>query len=109
MNFSEYQKSAAKTAIYPMRCTLNGLMYTTLGLVGEGGELANKVKKMYRDNLTVDDFQEFVKKELGDVLWYVSETASQLGLDLDEIAAANIAKLSSRQKRGVIGGSGDDR
>ena len=109
MNFSDYQKAAAKTAIYPQRLEVVGLMYTALGLAGESGELANKIKKMLRDNLAKEDIREFAKKELGDILWYIAETANQLGLDLDEIAEANVAKLASRKDRGALGGSGDNR
>ena len=109
MNFSDYQKAAAQTAIYPQRGEVVGLMYTALGFAGEGGELANKIKKMLRDGLPVEGIQDFAKKELGDMLWYVAETASQLDLDLNEIAEANVDKLFSRKDRGVLGGSGDDR
>lgn len=76
MHFNEYQNAAAKTASYPQRGTVVGLMYTALGRTGEGGELANKIKKMFRDGLSVEDVRDFVKKELGDWLRYVAETAS---------------------------------
>lgn len=96
MNFDEYQKRASSTAFYPRR--LSNLEYPTLGLVGEAGEVANIVKKIQRDlngNLT-DEVREKLKDELGDVLWYVSACADELGLSLKEIAEHNIKKLSKR-------------
>jgi len=103
MTFNEYQEKASKTAIYPEQFKL---VYPALGLAGEAGEVAEKVKKLIRDGtLQVED----LKKELGDVLWYVSAPASDLNIDLDDVAATNVAKLQSRSARGVIGGSGDNR
>jgi len=103
MTFNEYQEKASKTAIYPEQFKL---VYPALGLAGEAGEVAEKVKKLIRDGtLQVED----LKKELGDVLWYVSALASDLNIDLDDVAATNVAKLQSRSARGVIGGSGDNR
>jgi NTP pyrophosphatase (non-canonical NTP hydrolase) len=75
-------------------------------LTGEAGEVAEKVKKMVRDG-TLDT--EGLKKELGDVLWYLAALASDLGVTLEEVAAGNVTKLRSRAERGVIGGSGDNR
>jgi len=103
MRFNEYQEEASKTAIYPEQYKI---VYPALGLAGEAGEVAEKVKKHIRDGvLNVDD----LKKELGDVLWYLAAIASDLGLNLDEIAEANLQKLRSRQARGVISGNGDNR
>ena len=103
MRFNEYQEEASKTAIYPEQYKI---VYPTLGLAGEAGEVAEKVKKHIRDGvLNVDD----LKKELGDVLWYLAAIASDLGLNLDEVAEANLQKLRSRQARGVISGNGDNR
>lgn len=109
MNFEEYQKESRKTALYPD----NGKnwIYPVLGLAGEAGEVADKMKKVMRDdgNIVSEEKRTEVKKELGDVLWYVSQIASELGLSLDEIAQGNIEKLFSRLERGKISGSGDNR
>lgn len=103
MRFYEYQEEASKTAIYPEQYKI---VYPALGLAGEAGEVAEKVKKHIRDGvLNVED----LKKELGDVLWYLAAIASDLGLNLDDVADANLEKLRSRQARGVIGGNGDNR
>jgi len=103
MTFNEYQEEPKKTAIYP---TEYRLVYPALGLTGEAGEVAEKVKKMVRDGKLDTDG---LKKELGDVLWYLAALASDLGVTLEEVAAGNVAKLRSRAERGVIGGSGDNR
>ena len=107
MNF--YQDSARKTAAYPD--VGSNPIYPTLGLTGEAGEVADKVKKVIRDRGGVFDAEarEAIKLELGDVLWYVAQLASELGYDLNEVADANLQKLSSRAARGRIGGSGDQR
>lgn len=103
MTFNEYQEKASKTAIYPEQFKL---IYPALGLAGEAGEVAEKVKKLIRDgSLQIED----LKKELGDVLWYLSAIASDLQINLDDIASTNISKVESRMERGVIGGSGDNR
>ncbi len=109
MKLSEYQQKARVTALYPN--ANNNPYYPALGLGGEVGEVLNKIKKIMRDHDGVinDEHRKDLKKELGDVLWYVAATASELGLDLDEVAQANIDKLYSRKERGVLGGSGDDR
>lgn len=85
--------------------------YPALGLVGEAGEIANKLKKVIRDKSGVlsDGVRESVSDELGDVLWYVAQLATEMGTDLDTIAQRNIDKLASRKERGVITGSGDNR
>lgn len=108
MNISEYQKQAREFAIYPDQWMI---LYPTLGLAGESGEVADKVKKVYRDKGGLFDYEQQaeIAKELGDVLWYVANLASDLGLDLGEIAEMNINKLASRKTRGVLGGSGDNR
>lgn len=106
MNINTYQQQASETAIYN-----NKLIYPTLGLAGEAGEIANKVKKVLRDNS--GELQESVRQdlisELGDVLWYVAALATDLKTELSEVASRNIEKLNSRKNRGVIGGSGDNR
>ena len=102
--FDEYQEAASKTAIYPSQFKV---MYPTLGLVGEIGEFSNKLKKVYRDS-TIIDIDDALK-ELGDVLWYLSAIANDLGLSLGHVATQNLRKLRDRAERGVIGGSGDNR
>ncbi|OIO32652.1 MAG: hypothetical protein COZ49_00330 [Candidatus Yonathbacteria bacterium CG_4_10_14_3_um_filter_47_65] len=109
MDFSKYQKESRKTALYP---DVGGnYIYPTLGLVGEAGEVAEKIKKVIRDDggEVSPEKREEIKKELGDVLWYVAQVASELGLELDDIARKNIEKLFSRKERGMLGGSGDNR
>jgi len=108
MDFISYQKAARSTAIYPNQYRI---MYPALGLCGESGEVAEKVKKLFRDSngvLTTEKRQE-LKKEIGDVLWYCANLAADLDLELNEIATANIEKLQSRKERGVLKGSGDNR
>ena len=113
MNFKEYQKKSRVTAGYPNKD--NNFIYPTLGLVGEAGEVADKVKKHIRDDDIktpgeLSDAQKIeLMKELGDVLWYISQLTSELGGDLEEIAQMNIDKLYSRMERNKIGGSGDNR
>jgi len=101
MNFTEYQTEASQTALYPRR--LDNLEYPTLGLAGEAGEVANIVKKIQRDHggVITDDIRAKLTDELGDVLWYISVCADELGLTLDEIAEFNVRKLSKRHNRGV--------
>ena len=108
LTFDDYQKEAKKTAIYPKSV---GVMYPALGLTGEAGEVANKVKKIVRDGYANSpaDWREQVSHELGDVLWYCAALASDLGLSLGRIAKENVNKLSGRQQRGTLGGSGDNR
>ena len=109
MEMNSYQDAARKTAAYPD--VGSNPIYPTLGLTGEAGEVADKVKKVIRDRGGVFDADtcEAIKLELGDVLWYVAQLASELGYDLNEVADANLQKLSSRAARGRIGGSGDQR
>ncbi|MCP9772626.1 nucleoside triphosphate pyrophosphohydrolase family protein [Synechococcus sp. Tobar12-5m-g] len=109
MDLNQYQGQARLTARYPLVGA--NPIYPTLGLCGEAGEVADKVKKVLRDRGGVFDVEvlEGLKLELGDVLWYVAQLASELGFDLNEIAAANLAKLASRAERNMIGGSGDQR
>ena len=109
MTFSEYQKESRKTALYPDKD--HNFVYPTLGLAGESGEVSEKIKKVIRDKGGVIDEsdREALAKELGDVLWYVSQIATEVGLELDRIANLNIEKLASRLERGVLHGSGDNR
>lgn len=109
MKFDEYQVMTRKTAVYPGHgmLTNQSLMYLGLGLNGEAGEIADIIKKIVRDGNLIDI--EAIGKELGDVLWYVAQAADLLGLSLSDVATGNIRKLRSRQERGVLAGSGDDR
>jgi len=109
MDFNKYQDLAIKTAIYPN--IGNNYAYPVLGLCSEAGEVADKIKKVIRDNNGVIDenTREGIKKELGDVLWYAAIVAKELKLDLEEIAVLNIEKLFSRMERGKLSGSGDNR
>lgn len=111
MDFAHYQQQAKETAVYPGAGTTPGLAYVTLGLTGEAGEVANKVKKIMRDHYgeLTGPRAAAIAEELGDVLWYVAMAATELGADLGEIAALNAAKLESRALRGQIRGEGDSR
>ena len=106
--FKDYQAAAANTAIYPSAVRV---IYPALGLAGEAGEVANKVKKIYRDNRgSVDKTRrQHIARELGDVLWYVAAMCTDLELDMGMVARKNIAILASRHERGVIQGDGDER
>ncbi len=111
MDFSEYQALARKTVVYAQVSGISLLAYVTMGLAGEAGEVANKVKKIYRDDdglLTLSRRAEIVK-EIGGTLWYVSQLCSELNLSLDEVAQANLSLLADRHERGVISGDGDNR
>lgn len=103
MVMNDYQKQAFTTATEECK----NIFYMTMGMTGEAGEIANKVKKVMRDGKQLD--LEDIKHELGDVLWYVASFATVLGIDLEEVAQENLDKLKSRKERGVIGGSGDNR
>lgn len=109
MDFTAYQSSSRKTAIYPDLG--KNIVYPTLGLVGEAGEVAEKIKKILRDKGGVVDEATKIElqKELGDVLWYLAQLSSELGLQLDEVAIKNIEKLQSRQQRHQLHGDGDNR
>ena len=108
LQFNEYCKAAATTDRYPNEC--KPWVYA-LGLTGEAGELADKIKKVYRDKCGVfkQEEREAIAKELGDVLWYLTRLGATLGFSLEQIAEMNIEKLADRAKRGKIGGSGDER
>jgi NTP pyrophosphatase (non-canonical NTP hydrolase) len=108
IELSEYQSLSRRTAEYPRSAWL---AYPALGLAGEAGEVAEHAKNAIRDDGgdVNDERRAAMGKELGDVLWYVAQLASELGLDLDELAQENLDKLLSRQRRGVISGSGDER
>lgn len=109
MQFNEYQKKSRMTAQYPQLG--KNFIYPTLGLTGEAGEVAEKIKKILRDKsgLVDESAREGIKKELGDVLWYAAQLATELGLSLEEIADGNMKKLADRLERRKIGGDGDER
>jgi NTP pyrophosphatase (non-canonical NTP hydrolase) len=113
MQFSDYQTQSRVTAAYPD--LNNNFIYPTLGLVGEAGELAEKVKKLMRDKAmftpadVTDEVKAEVLKELGDVLWYTAQLATEFGVNLDQVAEQNMEKLKSRMERGKITGDGDNR
>lgn len=110
MTFDEYQEQSRKTAIYPKNGQ-EGIYFLVMGLCGEAGEVAEKVKKVMRDDQGCFNRQsrESVFRELGDLLWYASQLATELDFRLDDVADANLAKLQSRKERGTLKGSGDGR
>lgn len=109
MDFRDYQVRSSQFAIYP-NCGYNPI-YPTLGLCGESGEVAEKVKKVLRDNNGVFDgnAKTAITLELGDVLWYAAQLANELGINLNEAAANNLDKLANRKRKNTLSGSGDDR
>lgn len=109
LTFQEYEERARTTAQYP--AVGKNIIYPTLGLNGEAGEVAEKVKKMIRDRDGVLDIatEQAIAKEIGDVLWYCAMLAHEIGIPLEFIATMNLNKLADRKKRDAIGGSGDDR
>jgi NTP pyrophosphatase (non-canonical NTP hydrolase) len=107
--FSTYQRESRKTwGVIPMN---HPIVYPTLGLVNEAGELAGKIKKIFRDKEGVigEEDRQALKHELGDVLWYLTQICTELGLTLEDVAEANLEKLFSRLERGRIRGEGDNR
>lgn len=127
LTFDEYQKFCRTTAVYPpvylhrAVVTQNqidedvsrklGFVYPMLGLAGECGEVAEKLKKVIRDynGIITDEYLEKITKELGDILWYVSSVSSELHISLSRVIDLNVEKLSSRKDRDAVHGSGDDR
>jgi NTP pyrophosphatase (non-canonical NTP hydrolase) len=108
MNLNEYQKKANETAIYAPKWVV---VYPALGLASEAGEVAGKVKKFIRDDRgKFTDARRFqIRDELGDVLWYLTALAGDLGFDLEDIAKRNLHKLEKRQAENKIKGDGDNR
>ena len=108
MKISEYAEAAAETAIYSHT---HAILYPALGMAGEAGEVANKVKKIIRDgvNKQPDDWREQIAAEIGDVLWYCAALARDINIPLATIAAQNRDKLRARKEKGTLGGSGDKR
>lgn len=107
-NVNEYQVAVEKFAVYPKKL---GLIYLALGLASEAGEVADKIKKVIRDKGGVYDEEEklAILREVGDVVWYATILASEIGVDMSDVLTQNYNKLAFRQKRGMIGGSGDNR
>ena len=108
VDFNSYQRSAVTTAIYPDQ---HKITYPALGMAGEAGEVANKVKKLIRDgpDKRPDTWREDIASEIGDVLWYCAALADDLNLTFGMIASQNLAKLQKRKDKGTLGGSGDTR
>jgi NTP pyrophosphatase (non-canonical NTP hydrolase) len=108
MTFKDYQEKALTTAVYPQKYAV---IYPSLKLCEEAGEVAGKLGKCMRDagDPESDAFLNAMKKEIGDVLWYLAALSGDFGFCLDDVAETNIKKLASRQKRGTLHGSGDDR
>ena len=109
MTFEEYQNKSRKTAIYPN--IGENFIYPVLGLTGEAGEVAEKIKKVLRDKngIISEETRVELKKELGDVLWNLSQLDSELKISLDDVAEFNIEKLYSRMERSKLSGEGDNR
>jgi len=111
LEMNEYQRIARQTAIYK-----DPVVYPALGLSGESGEVAEKIKKLIRDKGGInglqsieDEDRDAVAKEIGDVLWYCANLAQDIGYTLEDVAKINIGKLAKRKEEGKLGGSGDDR
>ena len=113
MSLDKYQKRAAEFDLFETTVDLKspGFLEKVLGLAGEAGEAADKVKKVIRDKggYASDEDRQAIAKELGDVLWYLANVARYLNIPLSEIAEDNIDKLSNRKKRNKLHGEGDDR
>jgi NTP pyrophosphatase (non-canonical NTP hydrolase) len=107
--YGSYQEQSRKT--YSEIATNDPIVYPTLGLVNEAGEFAGKIKKIFRDKDGVisDQDRDALKSELGDVLWYLTQICTNLGITLEEVAEANLDKLFSRLERNQIQGDGDNR
>jgi NTP pyrophosphatase (non-canonical NTP hydrolase) len=110
ITFEDYQRGAMTTAVYPGKGEGNWI-YPALGLAGESGEICEKIKKCIRDDggKMTDERKQLIKKELGDVLWYVAAMCTELGFNLQDVAGDNLAKLSKRKETGKLHGSGDLR
>jgi NTP pyrophosphatase (non-canonical NTP hydrolase) len=109
LNFNEYQIEASKTAIYPN--VGNNISYPALGLSGETGEVAEKVKKIYRDKngIVSEEDKIAIAKELGDVLWYINAICGEIGFPLEIVAEMNLEKLNKRRETNTVNGNGDNR
>lgn len=113
MNFDEYQEKTALTDVgtSAQDCINPGWLYYVLGIAGEAGEFAEKIKKLFRDKKGVidEEFIQQVKKEQGDILWYMGRFNSHMGISFNDVAEENLRKLLSRMERGTLHGDGDDR
>lgn len=109
MHFNKYQKFVKSHSFYPNKGS--NFVYPALGIAGEGGEVCDKIKKILRDEngKMSKDSKKFIKKELGDVLFYLTAEANELGLSMQEVVDSNIEKIIGRRKRGTLHGSGDER
>lgn len=111
MDFDEYETLAKSTATYEGKQAEYQLMYLTIGIAGETGEIAEKVKKILRndDGVISEEMREALKHEVGDVLWYLSQFSRLLGFSVSEAAEANLKKIADRRARNVIKSTGDNR
>lgn len=111
MNLNEYQEKAISTAIYPNQNSIHGIIYCTLKLNGEAGEVAEKTGKIIRDDdgKISDEKRIDLIKELGDVLWYIANLANELSVSLETVANINLKKLAQRKANNTLHGSGDNR
>ncbi|QQS60576.1 nucleoside triphosphate pyrophosphohydrolase family protein [Candidatus Falkowbacteria bacterium] len=109
MELNEYQAKAFATANYPSIGA--SYVYPALGLAGEAGEVVEKVKKIFRNHngVVTDEYRDLIKKELGDVLWYMAVLSQEFDFKLEDVAKLNIEKLASRAKRGALHSDGDNR
>jgi NTP pyrophosphatase (non-canonical NTP hydrolase) len=113
LTFEDYQSKTGKTAIYPEvgQHTAGSISYCALGAAGEAGEIANKVKKLLRDDggTLTPERKEQIRQEIGGVLWYLSQLCTEIGTTLEYAAAENLIILADRKERGMLKGSGDNR
>lgn len=109
MQFNDYQAKAFTTAHYPVIGA--SYVYPALGLAGEAGEVVEKVKKIFRNynGVITDEYRDLIKKELGDVLWYIAVLSQEFDFKLEDVAQLNLEKLASREQRGVVNSDGDNR
>ncbi len=108
-SFGDYQRQSRST--WNLVRTDHPIVYPTLGLTNEAGEVAGKVKKIFRDkDGTISNAdRDALRSELGDVLWYLTQICTDLGITLQEVADENLRKLAARASRGTLGGEGDGR
>jgi NTP pyrophosphatase (non-canonical NTP hydrolase) len=111
MTLNDYQTKARETAVYPKTSVQTNIFYPTLGLAGEAGEIANKVKKVIRDDNSqlTEERRLDLLDECGDVLWYLAELVGELGASFDEVAENNLQKLANRKAKNTLQGAGDKR
>ena len=110
ITFDDYQTGAMSTAVYPGKGEGNWT-YPALGLAGETGEISEKLKKAIRDDggVVTDERRAGIRKELGDVLWYVAALCTELNLEMQDVAEFNLQKLAKRKDEGKLHGDGDNR